>query len=93
MKAMVLNQLCRLVINAIGKEDGDQDERMRLEKEIKRVANVSRRDVSNFLSLAAEMGIKPGFQEYALEEPNQNLVKLKTRKICGAKVLRVDATE
>ena len=92
MKAMVLNQLCRLVINAIDKEDGDQDERMRLEKEIKRVA-VSRRDVRNFLSLAAEMGIKPGFQEYALEEPNQNLVKLKTRKICGAKVLRVDATE
>ena len=92
MKAMVLNQLCRRVINAIDKEDGDQDERMRLEKEIKRVA-VSRRDVRNFLSLAAEMGIKPGFQEYALEEPNQNLVKLKTRKICGAKVLRVDATE
>lgn len=88
----------RLVINAIGKEDGDQSELLRLdypahlwmEKEIKSVANVSRRDVREFLSLAAEMGIKPEVQEFALEEANQALVELKTRKIRGAKVLRID---
>lgn len=88
----------RLVINAIGKEDGDKGELLRLdypahlwlEKEIKSVANVSRRDVREFLSLAAEMGIKPEFQEFALEEANQALVELKSRKIRGAKVLRIE---
>jgi propanol-preferring alcohol dehydrogenase len=88
----------RLVINAIGKEDGDKGELLRLdypahlwmEKEIKSVANVSRRDVREFLSLAAEMGIKPECQEFALEEANQALVELKSRKIRGAKVLRIE---
>ena len=88
----------RLVINAIGKEDGDKGELLRIdypahlwmEKEIKSVANVSRRDVREFLSLAAEMGIKPEFQEFALEEANQALVELKSRKIRGAKVLRIE---
>jgi len=87
----------RLVINAIGKEDGDKGELLRLdypahlwmEKEIKSVANVSRRDVREFLSLAADMGIKPECQEFALEEANQALMELKTRKIRGAKVLRI----
>jgi propanol-preferring alcohol dehydrogenase len=88
----------RLVINAIGKEDGDKDELLRLdypahlwmEKEIKSVANVSRQDVREFLSLAAEMGIKPECQEFALEEANQALMELKSRKIRGAKVLRIE---
>ena len=88
----------RLVINAIRKEAGDRDlmasiryeDHLWLEKEIKSVANVSRRDVREFLSLAAEMGIKPEFQEFALEEANQALVELKSRKIRGAKVLRIE---
>ena len=87
----------RLVINAIGKEDGDKGELLGLdypahlwmEKEIKSVANVSRRDLSDFLALAAEMRIKPEIQEFALEEANQALVELKTRRIRGAKVLRI----
>ncbi|MFC1563257.1 alcohol dehydrogenase, partial [candidate division KSB1 bacterium] len=61
-----------------------------LEKEIKSVANVSRRDVSEFLQLAAKIPIKPEVQEFALEEANEALVELKTRKIRGAKVLRID---
>lgn len=88
----------RLVINAIRKEEVDQDYLLRLdypthlwlEKEIKSVANVARRDVSEFLALAAEMGIKPKVQEFRLEEANQALVELKMRKIRGAKVLRMD---
>ncbi len=87
----------RLVINAIRKEEVDKNYLLRLdypshlwlEKEIKSVANVSRRDVSEFLALAAEMGIKPEVQEFSLEEANQALIELKTRKIRGAKVLRI----
>jgi propanol-preferring alcohol dehydrogenase len=87
----------RLVINAIRKEEVDKDYLLRidypihlwLEKEIKSVANVSRRDLSEFLALAAEMRIKPEIQEFALEEANQALVELKTRRIRGAKVSRI----
>jgi propanol-preferring alcohol dehydrogenase len=88
----------RLVINAIRKENVDQEYLLRLdypahlwlEKEIKSVANVARSDVSGFLALAAEIPIKPEVEEFALEEANTALVELKMRKIRGAKVLRVD---
>jgi alcohol dehydrogenase, propanol-preferring len=88
----------RLVINAIRKEGVDQDVLRRLdypthlwlEKEIKSVANVTRRDVSEFLTLAAEIPIKPEVQEFALAEANAALVELKARKIRGAKVLRIE---
>lgn len=87
----------RLVINAIRKEAADKDQLLRidypyhlwLEKEIKSVANVSRRDVSEFLALAAETGIRPEFQEYALEEANEALVALRTGRARGAKILRI----
>ncbi|MDY6837805.1 MAG: zinc-dependent alcohol dehydrogenase family protein [Thermodesulfobacteriota bacterium] len=90
----------RLVINAIRKEEVDKQYLLNLdypthlwlEKEIKSVANVSRRDLSEFLTLAAEMGIKPEVQEFQLEEANRALVELKTRKIRGAKVLRIGRT-
>lgn len=88
----------RLVINAIRKEEMDKDyllqlnysEHLWMEKEIKSVANVSRRDVSEFLALAAETGIRPRIREYALEDANEALVALRTKKIRGAKVLRID---
>jgi propanol-preferring alcohol dehydrogenase len=88
----------RLVINAIRKEDGDKDELLRLdypshlwmEREIKSVANVARRDVVEFLRLAAEIPIKPEYRTYALEEANQALVELKSRGVRGAKVLVMD---
>ena len=88
----------RLVINAIRKEEVDKEYLLRLdypthlwlEKEIKSVANVSRSDVSEFLELAAEIPIKPEVQEFPLEEANEALIELKTRKIRGAKVLRID---
>jgi propanol-preferring alcohol dehydrogenase len=87
----------RLVINAIRKEELDKDYLLKLdypthlwmEKEIKSVANVTRRDVSEFLELAAQIPIRPEVQEYALEEANQALVELKMRKIRGAKILRI----
>ena len=88
----------RLVINAIRKEKVDKEYLLRLdypahlwlEKEIKSVANVARSDVKEFLELAAEIPIKPEVQEFSLEEANKALVELKTRKIRGAKVLRIE---
>ncbi len=87
----------RLVINAIRKEETDKQALLRLdytrdlwmEKEIKSVANITRRDVEEFLNLAAEIPIKPEVQEYRLEDANQALIELKERKIRGAKVLRI----
>ena len=87
----------RLVINAIRKEDGDRDVLAHLdypahvwmEKEVKSVANVTRRDVSEFLHAAASMGLRPEVQEYALEKANQALRDLKSRSVRGAKVLLV----
>jgi len=87
----------RLVINAIRKEDGDKDSLLRLdysrdlwkEKEIKSVANITRRDVKEFLQMAAEIPIRPEIQEYRLEEANKALLELKERNIRGAKVLRM----
>jgi len=88
----------RLVINAIGKEEADKESllgldypvHLWLEKGIKSVANICRKDVSEFLALAAEMRIKPEIQEFALEDANEALVELKTRRIRGAKVLKID---
>jgi len=87
----------RLVINAIRKEDRDKSALLQIdyprdlwmEKEIKSVANVARRDVEEFLALAAEIPIRPVIEEFRLEEANQALIELKERKIRGAKVLRV----
>jgi propanol-preferring alcohol dehydrogenase len=88
----------RIVVNAIRKEDTDKNYLLKIdyakhlwmEKEIKSVANVSRQDVSEFLELAAQIPLKPEFQEYSLEQANQALVELKQRKIRGAKVLKID---
>ncbi len=87
----------RLVINAIRKEHIDQAYLLKLdyprhlwmEKEIKSVANVARRDIREFLDIAGQISMKPEVQEFALEEANQALMELKERKIRGAKVLRL----
>lgn len=87
----------RLVINAIRKEELDKEYLVKLdypqhlwmEREIKSVANVTRRDVSEFLQLASEIPIKPEVQEYELRDANQALLELKERKIRGAKVLKL----
>ena len=87
-----------MVINAIRKEDVDKDYLLKLdypahlwlEKEIKSVANVARRDVREFLELASEIPIKPEVQEFPLEEANKALIELKERRIRGAKVLKID---
>ena len=88
----------RLVINAIRKENVDKEYLLKLdypvhlwlEKEIKSVANVARRDISEFLELAAQIPIRPEVQVFSLEEANKALAELKDRKIRGAKILKFD---
>ena len=88
----------RLIINAIRKEGGDKKSLLELdypthlwlEKEIKSVANVTRRDVAEFLALAAEIPIEPAVENYSLFEANEALLDLKQRKIRGAKVLNIE---
>jgi alcohol dehydrogenase, propanol-preferring len=85
----------RLVINAIRKEEGDKEYLQNLEyerdlwmeKEIKSVANVTRKDVSEMLRLAAKYGIKPDVQLFPLEKANEALRELKFGAVRGAIIL------
>jgi len=83
----------RLVINAIRKTtpipELDYAEHLWHEKEVKSVANVTRRDAQEFLPLAAEIPVVPETQEFRLEEANEALILLKEGKIRGAGVLKV----
>lgn len=87
----------RLVINAIRKE-GDNRCLLKMnypihlwqEKELKSVANITRKDVKEFLSLAAQMNLQSEVQVFALEQANEALIELKTGNIRGAKVLKID---
>lgn len=86
----------RLVVNLIRKEETDKDfllkldypKHLWLEKEIKTVANVTRRDAEEFLRLAAQMNIAET-QVFKLEEANKALVELKSGKTRGSKVLKI----
>jgi alcohol dehydrogenase, propanol-preferring len=85
----------RLVINAIRKESFDTEYLTRIdyarhlwmEKEIKSVANVTSQDVRSFISIAAEMALKPELEIYPFEHANQAIMDIKHRLIRGAKVL------
>lgn len=85
----------RLVINAIRKENADREALLNIdypghlwrEKEIKSVANVTRRDIGEFLQLAAHLQIKPEVETFPLADANRALRELKSGRIRGAKVL------
>ena len=83
----------RVVVNAIRKTtpvpELDYTEHIWYEKEVKSVANVTRRDAQEFLPLAAEIPIVPETQEFKLEEANEALILLKEGKIRGAGVLNI----
>ena len=90
----------RLVINAIRKEDSDKQyllnliyhEHLWLEREIKSVANVTRQDITEFLSVAAEVSLKPEVQTFPLEEANRALLELKHTPVRGTKILVVSSS-
>lgn len=89
----------RLVINAIRKENRDRDlmasiryeDHLWQEKEIKSVANVTARDIAEFLPIAAEVPLRVNVQTYPLEEANRALNDLRSGHVRGAKVLIVNS--
>lgn len=89
----------RLVINAIRKESRDQDylqrlsyhEHLWMEREIKSVANITARDIDEFLRIAAAIPIHAAIETYALEDANRALLELRRGRIRGAKVLLIGA--
>ena len=90
----------RLVINAIRKESADHEllatlsyaKHLWLEKEIKSVANVTHRDIEDFLQIAADIPMHVTTQAYRLEEANQALCDLRAGHLRGAKILRISET-
>jgi len=84
----------RVVINAIRKTTSipelDYTEHVWYEKEMKSVANVTRRDAEEFLPLAAEIPIVPETQEFNLEDANEALILLKEGRMHGAGILKID---
>lgn len=88
----------RLVINAIRKDPRDRGELLRLdyardlwmERDVKSVANVTRRDVRELLDAATEIELQPNVTELPLERANGALASLSSgAAIRGATVLRV----
>jgi propanol-preferring alcohol dehydrogenase len=83
----------RLVIAVIRKRNPippmDYAQLLWEEKEIKSVANITRKDVQDFLPLAAQIPIIPEVQEFELKEANKALLLLKLGKIQGAGVIRI----
>ncbi|MBN1644214.1 MAG: zinc-dependent alcohol dehydrogenase family protein [Dehalococcoidales bacterium] len=59
------------------------------EKEIKSVANITGKDVEDFLPLAAKIPIIPEVTEFKLEQANEALLLLEQVKIRGAAVLKI----
>jgi len=83
----------RLVIAVIRKRNPippmDYAELLWDEREIKSVANITRTDVRDFLSLSSKIPIRPEVQEFELGEANRALSLLKQGEIRGAAVLRI----
>jgi propanol-preferring alcohol dehydrogenase len=85
----------RLVLNLIRKEAADKEyllkldyaQHLWLEKEIKTVANVTRKDAEECLVLAAQAKLQPEVQEFKLEDANRALMEVKSGYIHGSKVL------
>lgn len=91
----------RLIINAIGKESGDQNLLTSLdyarhlwrEKSIKTVANVTRADVRSLLALASRIPLAPKIVEYRLDQALEGLLAIKSGNITGSGVLRLDTVQ
>jgi propanol-preferring alcohol dehydrogenase len=88
----------RLIINAIRKENKDKISLLNidyandlwLEKEIKTVTNITRKDISEFLNIASKFSIRPEVEKYAFLDASRVLFDIKERKIKGAKVIVFD---
>jgi propanol-preferring alcohol dehydrogenase len=89
----------RLVINAIRKEASDRhlmadisyEKHLWLEKRIQSVANVTARDIEEFLPVAASIPLHVETRSFSLERANEALAELRAGSVRGAKVLRIAA--
>ncbi|NPA39190.1 MAG: alcohol dehydrogenase catalytic domain-containing protein [Thermodesulfobacteria bacterium] len=85
----------RLVINAIRKEDADKAKLLEIsyerdlwmEKEIKTVANVTAKDIEEFLGIAIKANISPDVEVYDFKDTMRALIDLKLRRGKTAKVI------
>lgn len=89
----VLEKGGRLILAVIRKKNPipsmDYSKHLWDEKEIKSVANITRKDAEDFLSLAAEIPVIPEVEEFQLAEANEALLLLKQGKIQGSGVLKI----
>jgi len=65
----------------------DYDSLLWGERQIRSVANMTRADASDFLHLAAEIGMRPKVTSFRLDEANEALLAVKRDAIDGAAVL------
>ena len=87
----------RLIINAIRKEETDKNKLLEvsyerdlwLEKEIKTVANVTAKDIEEFLEIAIKSSLTPEVEVYDFKDAMRALVDLKMRKGKTAKVIMI----
>jgi propanol-preferring alcohol dehydrogenase len=81
----------KVIINAIRKEtpvpELDYGTHLWGERQIRSVANVTADDARRFLPLAEEIGIETKVEEFAVEQANEALLRLKNGQINGAAVL------
>lgn len=88
-----LNALCKggvIAINAIHLDQipaFDYDSLLWGEREIRSVTNMTRRDASDFLTLAAEIGLKPTGTAFPLGRVNDALRAVKNDALDGAAVI------
>ncbi len=91
----------RLIINAIRKESSDRHllseldygRQLWMEKSIRSVANVTRRDVHAVLELAATHEFSIEVEEYALEDAERALLAISTGQVRKSAVLHLRAGE
>lgn len=82
----------RLVVNVIRKQTPvvlDYERHMWEEKEVKSVANVTRRDVAELLALVERIPPEIHVEVYALEKVNEALRNLKAARVKGSAVLKI----
>lgn len=66
-------------------------DRLWWERQIRSVANVTRQDVREFLTLAADIGLRPVYETVDWNEVDTALVRLSRGEVAGTSVLRVRA--
>jgi propanol-preferring alcohol dehydrogenase len=66
-------------------------DRLWWERQIRSVANVTRQDVHEFLTLAAAIGVRPVYEVVDLDEVDTAMTRLSRGEVVGTSVLRVRA--